>query len=78
MLPELLEIPKRCTDPRLNDVFNFKHLFKYFSHITGWDVNAGLLSELCSFWERPFPCGEDWNPLGFLGLSLGASLPHNA
>lgn len=28
-------------DSRLNDVLNFKHLFKCFSHITGWDVNAG-------------------------------------
>lgn len=45
LLPELLGIPKCCTDPRLNHVLNFKHLFKcfvfFFSHITGWDVNAG-------------------------------------
>lgn len=41
LLSERLGIPECCTDPRLNDVLNFRHLFKCFSHITGWDVNAG-------------------------------------
>lgn len=51
-----------------NHVLNFKHLFKCFFPHHRLGCKCRLLAELCSFWEGPFPCGEDRNPLGFLGL----------
>lgn len=39
---------------RLHDAFNFKHLFKCFSHATGWGVNTGYEVSSGALRKGPF------------------------